>query len=66
MLPFIKIKNKLMEKLGEGYTEDKILIPFTYYPGKDLSPLEISKKQSLEKFIKIKKIQIKQKKKIPQ
>ena len=44
MLPFIKIKNKLMEKLGEGYTEDKILIPFTYYPGKDLSPLEISKK----------------------
>ena len=33
-----------MEELEEGLTNDKILVPFTYYPGKDLSPLEISKK----------------------
>ena len=33
-----------MEELEEGLHTDKILVPFTYYPGKDLSPSEISKK----------------------
>tara|TARA_R110002167_G_scaffold2540_3_gene12836 strand:- start:5994 stop:6551 length:558 start_codon:yes stop_codon:yes gene_type:complete len=33
-----------MEELEEGLITDKILIPFTYYPGKDLSPSQIAKK----------------------